>query len=116
MQKLLTAAGSAVVVAAIFLAAFIWIIYTPSVTLPAAILSIAKPLGDLLAALGLAAMLGGQISLIISAFRQSAAWGVLSLFGPGLLVYIAYCWEDAKEPFFFTIGGLALVIVGAAIG
>ena len=44
------------------------------------------------------------------------AWGVLNLFGPGLLVYTAYCWEDAMGPFFCIIGGLAIGVAGSAIG
>lgn len=59
-----------------------------------------------LAGLAMVAQLVGGVWLLVLAFQESVAWGLLSLFVPcAQLVFIAQHWQKAKRPALLSIGG-----------
>lgn len=63
---------------------------------------------------GLIAAIIGSVMIIVAAFRESIVWGVASLLIPfAAFVFIALNWEEAKTGFFWSVGGLALMLAGS---
>ena len=65
---------------------------------------------------GLAVFIIGGIGLLISAFKTSLLWGLACLFiAPVSLIYLILYWQDAKNPFFFQLIGLAIIFASTFI-
>ena len=57
------------------------------------------------------------IVLLTKAFQTSILWGLGYIFVPFVsLIFVAMYWNDTKKPFLYMLGGVALLIVGIAIG
>ncbi len=57
------------------------------------------------------------IVLLTKAFQTSIMWGLGYIFVPFVsLIFVAMYWNDTKKPFLYMLGGLAVFIVGIAIG
>ena len=57
------------------------------------------------------------IVLLTKAFQTSILWGLGYIFVPFVsLIFVAMYWNDTKKPFLYMLGGLAVFIVGIAIG
>ncbi len=57
------------------------------------------------------------IVLLTKAFQTSTLWGLGYLFVPFVsLIFVVMYWNDTKKPFLYMLGGVALLIVGVAIG
>ncbi len=75
-------------------------------------------------ALGMILMVGGgiasfvgSIQILIAAFKESTAQGLLSLFlGPYILYYIFTRWEACKKGFMLSIGGTVAIVLGTIVG
>jgi hypothetical protein len=64
-----------------------------------------------MAVLGMLAMVGGGIWLVIAAFSVSALWGLMVLLLPaGSLAFVVKHWEEGRNPFFIQLGGTALFV------
>ncbi len=73
-------------------------------------------MGMVLLIVGYVAMLIGGIWLLVTAFKESVLWGVLSLLVPfAALVFVVKHWDVSKKPFLIQIGGVALVIAGVML-
>lgn len=58
----------------------------------------------------------GIIAFVIVAFRESVLWGLGVLFVPVVsLVFLVLEWRSARRPFYWQLGGLALVMLGAFV-
>jgi glutaredoxin len=67
----------------------------------------------ILLGLGVLVALIGVVLLLIAAFRQSAVWGLVTLFIPcGHLVFVCMHWARAKTGFLTNLAGV-LICVGA---
>jgi len=54
---------------------------------------------------------GGNIMLLIAAFRTSLLWGLGCLFfSPVAILFVALNWEEAKQGFLIGLAGVALVM------
>ncbi len=57
------------------------------------------------------------IVLVTKAFQTSLMWGLGYLFVPFVsLIFVFMYWNDTKKPFLYMLGGLAVLIVGVALG
>ncbi len=57
------------------------------------------------------------IVLLTKAFQTSTLWGLGYLFVPFVsLIFVVMYWNDTKKPFLYMLGGLAVFIVGIALG
>jgi hypothetical protein len=71
----------------------------------------------LLLVLGVLVMGIAGIVLLTQAFQQSILWGLGYLLVPFVaLIFVAMYWHDTKKPFLYLLGGLAVFIVGIALG
>lgn len=58
----------------------------------------------------------GTVWLLIEAFRTSIMWGVgCLLLAPISLLFLFAHWQDAKNPFFLTLSGVAIVYLGGYV-
>ena len=56
------------------------------------------------------------IKLIIIAFQESTAWGLIYLFVPFANLYFVFTrWEKTKSPFLKTLIAIPLFIIGAML-
>ena len=56
------------------------------------------------------------IKLIIIAFQESTAWGLMYLFVPFANLYFVFTrWEKTKSPFLKTLIAIPLLIIGAKL-
>ncbi|WP_350588144.1 hypothetical protein [Psychrobacter sp. 78a-MNA-CIBAN-0178] len=56
------------------------------------------------------------IKLIIIAFQESTAWGLMYLFVPFANLYFVFTrWEKTKYPFLKTLIAIPLLIIGAML-
>jgi len=73
-------------------------------------------LGVALSGLAGLAMVVFSIQILITAFKTSVAWGLLSLFIPfPILVFIAKNWEATKTPFLRSLIAFVVVLLGSAV-
>ncbi len=57
------------------------------------------------------------IVLLTKAFQTSIMWGLGYLFVPFVsLIFVFTYWTDTQKPFLYMLGGLAVLIVGVALG
>ncbi len=57
------------------------------------------------------------IVLLTKAFQTSIMWGLGYLFVPFVsLIFVCMYWNDTKKPFLYMLGGVAVLIVGVALG
>lgn len=64
--------------------------------------------------LGAIACLIGAIGLIIDAFREDFFWGLgCLLFGPVVLAFIVFHWQEAKQPFLMWVVGFGMILLAA---
>jgi hypothetical protein len=58
----------------------------------------------------------GGIWLIVTAFRESALWGLGVWLVPFVsLIFVVKYWDDAKRPFFLSLAGGGLMLLGAIL-
>jgi len=58
----------------------------------------------------------GGLWLLIKAFQENKLWGILVLFVPfASVVFILLHWDEAKKPTLCSLGGLAVVFMGAFV-
>ncbi len=76
-----------------------------------------ETIGMLLMVVGyLAAFICGLWMLII-AFQEGALQGILYMFVPFYsLYYVISRWEKCKQPFLYSLAGLAVAIIGLVMG
>jgi uncharacterized membrane protein len=66
---------------------------------------------------GLAIFIIGGIGLLIAAFRTSILWGiVLIIISPVAIIYTILHWQEAKNPFFLQVLGLAIMLITSYLG
>jgi uncharacterized membrane protein YfcA len=59
-------------------------------------------------------MIGSSIAIIIDAFHEDVAWGLLCLFVPPTqLVFVLIYWRDEKKRVFWMAVGVLVVLLGA---
>ena len=64
--------------------------------------------------IGIGIFIIGGIGTLIAAFKESLLWGLgCLLFTPISLVFLVLHWQEAKNPFFLQLAGLAVVLLGA---
>lgn len=74
-------------------------------------------IGVVLLAVGIVIDLIGGIWLLVKAFQASVWWGLGSIFVPFVsLIFVITHWAEAKRPFFLTLVGLVLILIGAVLG
>ena len=61
-------------------------------------------------AVGGLVFLGAYIWLLVTAFKEGAAWGVAGIF---ILPFAVKFWDQAKMPFMGCLTGLVLIVIGA---
>ena len=67
--------------------------------------------------LGGVLLLVGSVMFIVNAFKVSVAWGLGVLFlAPVGLVFLVKNWRESKMSFLLSLGGSALIVVGALLG
>lgn len=67
---------------------------------------------EALAILGIVVMFIGAIGSLIVAFRTSLLWGLgCLLLWPVSLWFLITHWDEAKNPFFVQLAGVAIVFV-----
>ena len=72
--------------------------------------------GMALSALAGIGMLIFSIQILITAFKTSLGWGLVSLIVPfAVLVFVAKHWEATKTPFLRSLIALAVALVGSGI-
>ncbi|MEZ5329698.1 MAG: hypothetical protein R3F19_32015 [Verrucomicrobiales bacterium] len=70
-------------------------------------------IGGILAGIGGLIMLIFGIIILIKAFQESVLWGLGSIFVPFVsLVFVIKFWDRCKKPFLYSLGGLAIYLVG----
>lgn len=70
----------------------------------------------LLIAGGLVMVITG-IVLVTKAFQTSTMWGLGYILVPFVsLIFVIMYWNDTKKPFLYMLGGVAVFIVGVALG
>jgi hypothetical protein len=70
-----------------------------------------------LSVIGGIVMLVAGVMLLIKAFQQSVLWGLGCLFlGPVSLIFVIMYWQDTKKVFLYQLAGLAVMVVGLALG
>ncbi|HEV3235908.1 MAG TPA: hypothetical protein VGZ25_02900, partial [Gemmataceae bacterium] len=58
----------------------------------------------------------GGLMLLVLAFQESALWGLGCLFVPFVsIIFIIMYWDDAKNAFFISLGGSALIVLGTLL-
>lgn len=68
----------------------------------------------LLVYLGFFILLLGSIGFLIAAFKNSILWGIGCLFiSPISIIFLILYWNEAKNPFFLQLIGIAVVFVGS---
>lgn len=68
----------------------------------------------LLVYLGFFIVLIGSIGFLIAAFKNSILWGIgCLLLSPISIVFLILHWNEAKNPFFLQLIGIAVVFVGS---
>jgi hypothetical protein len=68
---------------------------------------------EVLSLIGLIVMVVGGIGTLIAAFSTSIWWGLgCLLMSPVSLLFLAFHWDVAKNPFFLQLAGLALYFIG----
>lgn len=68
----------------------------------------------LLVYLGFFILLLGSIGILIAAFKNSILWGIGCLFiSPISIIFLILYWNEAKNPFFLQLIGIAVVFVGS---
>lgn len=51
--------------------------------------------------------------VVVLAWQRGILWGIGCLFMPVVwFIYVGLHWRETKKPFFFMIGGVALVVLG----
>lgn len=71
-------------------------------------------LGSITVWAGLILLLLGGLLFIVVAFKESILWGLGVLFLPiASLIFLIFHWDTAKRPFFWQLGGMLLVMIGA---
>ena len=72
---------------------------------------------EVLAWIGIILVFGGGIGTLIAAFKINIWWflGCL-LFAPVSLVFLIMHWDEAKNPFFLQLAGVALLAIASALG
>lgn len=74
-------------------------------------------LGLILLGIGVIVGLVGGIWILMLAFQESIVWGIGCIFVPFVsLIFVVMNWDEAKKPFLINLGGLALMILGSALG
>ena len=72
---------------------------------------------EILAFIGFGIAFIGAIGMLIAAFRESIWWGLgCLLFSPASLAFLILHWQDAKNPFFLQLLGVAVALVAVALG
>jgi len=67
--------------------------------------------------LGGVLLLVGSVMFIVNAFKVSVAWGLGVLFlAPVGVVFLVKNWRESKMSFLLSLGGSALIVVGALLG
>ena len=73
-------------------------------------------LGMALSVLASLAMLVFGIQILITAFKTSTGWGLISLLVPlGVFVFIAKHWEATKTPFLRSVMAFVVVVIGSGL-
>jgi hypothetical protein len=73
--------------------------------------------GTILIILGLIALIGGHIWLIVAAFNTNTLWGFAVLLMPiASLAFLIKQWQRAVNPFFIQFIGLLVMLLGALLG
>jgi hypothetical protein len=73
-------------------------------------------LGMALSVLASLAMLVFGIQILITAFKTSTGWGLISLLVPlGVFVFIAKHWEATKTPFLRSVMAFVVALVGSGL-
>lgn len=68
----------------------------------------------LLIYIGIAIIIIGGIGFLIAAFKNSILWGLGCLIlSPISLVFLILHWQEAKNPFFLQLIGVAVVFAGS---
>ena len=63
--------------------------------------------------LGLVIIVIASIGFLIAAFQESILWGLgCLLFSPISIVFLIMYWNEAKNPFFLQLIGLAIMFTG----
>ena len=63
--------------------------------------------------LGLIILVIASIGFLIAAFKESILWGLgCLLLGPVSIVFLIMHWNEAKNPFFLQLIGLAIMFTG----
>ena len=74
-------------------------------------------LAAVLLLVGAVLILVGCVMFIVNAFKVSVAWGLgVLLLAPVGLVFLVKNWRESKMSFLLSLGGAALVVVGALLG
>ena len=68
-----------------------------------------------LAYAALIALAVGHIWVLVIAFQDEVVWGILSLFPPVWLIYVASNWKKCSRPFLIWLGGAALIVLVSAL-
>jgi uncharacterized membrane protein len=54
--------------------------------------------------------------ILIKAFKENAVWGLCCIFIPIMqIVFVIMNWDECKNVFYVQLGGLAMVLLGAAM-
>ena len=57
------------------------------------------------------------IWILVLAFQKDPVWGIGCLLcGIVTLIFVIQNWEQTKKPFLINLGGVVLVLIGAALG
>ena len=73
-------------------------------------------LGTVLMVIGALGSLIFSIQILISAFKTSIVWGLLSLFiAPVMLVYVFTHWAETKTPFLRWLACFVLCVIAGGI-
>lgn len=68
----------------------------------------------LLIYIGIAIIIIGGIGFLIAAFKNSILWGLGCLIlSPISIVFLILHWQEAKNPFFLQLIGVAVVFAGS---
>jgi len=72
---------------------------------------------DFLVYLGFGLAIIGSIGFLIAAFKESILWGLGCFFiSPVSLIFLFVHWQEAKNPFFLQLAGLAIILVATFMG
>lgn len=66
---------------------------------------------------GLLVSLVGGVMCLVAAFKEGIGWGLAYLFVPfAALVFVIMHWSETKKGFLLSLGGGALMVLGAVLG